>query len=192
MPAVISIAGPAGAGKSQVAKALVRLLGDDLAARVPMDWYLVPRSVPMEAWRREPLAWDHAAVRALLAAPVGETRLTPPFDFTTFQHSAATGERVAIPIRPVMVLDAMAPWPKADLTVLLAVPEAARRARIVARDARWGSHVADRWLQLEATWRQVETQAPRADLTLDGEAPIERTAAAIAAAARERGLVATP
>jgi uridine kinase len=180
--AVVSIAGPAGSGKSQLALAIVARLGERVAARVPMDWYLVPRGAPVATWLTQPLAWDDDAVRALLAAPVGETRFTPPFDFASFTRSEATGERKAIPIRPVMVLDAMAPWPGAGLSVLVEAPEAVRRRRIAERDARWGSRVLDRWGQLELTRRAIEARHHRHDLVLDGERPIAENAERIVAA----------
>jgi hypothetical protein len=151
-----------------------------------MDWYLVPRDEPMAAWLRRPLAWDVDAVRALLAAPIGETRLTPPFDFETFTRSEGTGQRKAIPIRPVMVLDAMAPWPGAGLSVWLDAPPPLRRRRIVARDARWGTRVIDRWQHLELTRRHIEARAHRFDLTLDGEAPLEESAARVVAMLERR------
>ncbi len=185
---IVSIAGGGGSGKSQVAKSVVALLGEDIAARVPMDWFLVPRAVPMAEWLTQPLAWDQDAVRALLAAPVGETRQTPPFDFETFARSEATGQRMTIPIRPVMVLDAMAPWPDADLSVLLDVPAAVRRERIADRDIRWRSRVLDRWeTQMEPTWRGIAAREHRFDLVLDGERPIAINAAAIVTSLREIG-----
>lgn len=183
--AVVSIAGGGGSGKSQMAKAVVALLGEDVATRVPMDWFLVPRTVPMAEWLTQPLAWDRDAVRALLAAPIGETRQTPPFDFETFERSEATGQRMEIPIRPVMVLDAMAPWPDAELSVLLDVPEAVRRERIADRDIRWGSRVQDRWgAQMEPTWREIAARPHRFDLVLDGGRPIDENAGRIVAALR--------
>lgn len=181
---IISIAGPAGAGKSQLALAVVARLGEDVAARVPMDWFIAPRELPMENWLHEPLTYDIDAVRALLSAPVGETRLTPPFDFETFTRSDASGQRKPIPIRPVMVLDAMAPWPEADLTVLIDVPTDLRRQRIVERDARWGTRVIDRWDHLELTRHHIEARGHRYDLTLDGERPLAASAARIVTAWR--------
>jgi uridine kinase len=191
---VVSIAGGSGAGKSQLAKALAELLGEKVATRVPTDWYLVPRATgtPVAEWLRQPLAWDHAAIARLLAAPVGETHLTPPFDFTTFRHADRTGERKVIPIRPVMVLDAMDPWPGADLSVLLAVPEAVRHRRVAERDIRWGSRVLERWEQMETTWRRIEERGHRFDVTLDGALPIAGNAARIAAALHARQLIAGP
>ena len=186
-PTVVSIAGGGGSGKSQLALAVVARLGEDAASRVPMDWYLVPRAVPMTEWLTQHLAWDHDAVRALLAAPIGETRLTPPFDFETFTRSETTGQRKTVPIRPVMVLDAMDPWPEADLSVLLAVPAEVRRERIAARDIRWGSRVLDRWeQQMEPTWHACAAREHRFDLVLDGERPISENAERVASALRDR------
>jgi len=186
---VVSIAGPAGTGKSQLALATVRLLGEDIAARLPMDWFIEPRAEPMEVWLQRPLTYDHAAVRALLAAPDGATRLTPPFDFTMFHRSEVSGERKTIPIRPVMVLDAMEPWPGADLTILVETPSEIRYQRIVERDTRWGTSVIDRWNHLELTRRHVESLGHRCDLTLNGELPIPGNAERIVDALRTSGMV---
>jgi uridine kinase len=184
---VVSIAGGAGSGKSQLALAVVRMLGEDVASRVPMDWYLVPRDAPMAEWLRRPLAWDHDAVRELLAAPGGETRLTPPFDCRTFQRSEATGERKAIPIRPVMLLDAMEPWPDADLSVLLDASDEVRWQRIAERDVRWRTRVIEKWDTLQMTWERAAVQPHRYDLVLDGTCPIEENASRVVAALRSRG-----
>lgn len=112
--AVVSIAGAPGTGKSKLALAIRQALGDDVAARVPMDWLIVPRDIPMDDWLQRPLAYDHDAVRAILDAPVGTQMHTPPFDFITFQRSAISGDINLVPIRPVMLLDGMEPWPDAD------------------------------------------------------------------------------
>lgn len=82
-----------------------------------MDYFITPRTVPMGDWLQQPLAYDHAAIRVLLQAGSHTTRLSPPFDFATFTRSTVSGKRKEIPIRPVMVLDAMEPWPDADLTL---------------------------------------------------------------------------
>lgn len=55
---VVSVAGAAGSGKSQLALAVVQVLGDEDAARVPMDYFIEPRIVPMELWMTQPLAYD--------------------------------------------------------------------------------------------------------------------------------------
>ncbi len=165
------------------------MVGEDVASRVPMDWYLVPRDTPMEKWLRRPLAWDHAAVRELLASPVGETRLSPPFDFQAFQRSEVTGERKAIPIRPVMLLDAMEPWPDGDLSVLLDVPDEVRRQRIAERDVRWRTRVIEKWDTLQMTWKQASAQPHRYDLVLDGTCPVEENARRVVGALRSRRLI---
>lgn len=181
---IVSIAGAAGTGKSQLALAVARLLDDEIAARVPMDYFIRPRTVPMGAWLTQPLAYDHDAVDAILGAPDGTVRLSPPFDFTTFTRSDISGERKTIPIRPVMVLDAMEPWPDADLSVLVETPQDVRHRRIAERDVRWGSQVIDRWGHLEICRRHIESLDHQYDLTLDGEAPIEENSARIVEAIR--------
>lgn len=190
MPRVIvSISGPAGTGKSQLALAVAGLLGEDIAARLPMDWFIEPRATPMADWLSRPIAYDHEAVREILTAPDGEIRSTPPFDFTTFRHSETSGDRRPVPIRPVMILDAMEPWPGADLSVLVETPVEVRYRRIEERDARWGTTVIDRWGHLELTRRHVASLDHRYDLVLDGEESILANADRVVDALRSRGLL---
>lgn len=185
---VVSVAGAAGSGKSQLALAVVQVLGDEDAARVPMDYFIEPRIVPMELWLTQPLAYNRKAVDAILRAPDGTVRLCPPFDFTALTRSDASGERKRIPIRPVMVLDAMEPWPDADLSVLVETPKPVRYRRIVERDIRWGSRVIDRWEHLELCRQHIQSLDHQYDLTLDGEQPLNDNAARIVEALHSRDL----
>lgn len=171
-PALVTIYGPAGAGKSELAKAVAARLGDGFACRVPTDHFFVPRqpAEPLERYLARPLAWDWALLRERLALPVGTEATTPDADFATFLRVAETGGR-PMPIRPVMIMDAMAPYPDADIVVRVEAPDAVRRARIVERDARWGTRVQERWSHLEATWRAVTAGPPH--LVLDGTRPLE-------------------
>lgn len=183
--AIVSIAGAAGSGKSQLALAVVSLLGDSVASRVPMDYFIVPRSVPMDEWLLQPLAYDRAAVETVLQLPEASVQMTPSFDFTTFTRSDASGERKTIPIRPVMILDAMTPWPDADLSVLVETPDAIRYQRILERDSRWRSKVIDRWCHLEICRQHIESLDHRYDVRLDGEMPVADNAQRIVEKVRD-------
>ena len=184
---VVTIYGPAGAGKSQVAKAVAAALGEEVAARVPTDYFLVPRSegMALAEYHGRSLGWDWALLAARLALPLGTATSTPDVDFEAFVRRAPTGG-LAFTVRPVMIVDAMAPFPGANLRVLLEAPDDVRRARIVDRDRRWGTTVSDRWEHLQATWAAArDGVAP--DLVLDATRPIADTAARIAEVVRRRG-----
>lgn len=180
---VMSVVGPSCVGKSQLAKAVVEVLGPEVAARVPTDYFFVPRetNVPMAAFDREALRYDWALVRQLLDEPIGTATSTPDVDFERFTRRGDTGG-IPITVRPVMILDAMAPFPDADLWVRVEVPDAVRRKRLAARDTRWGTDVASRWKHLEATWADAMSllEGREPDVVLDGEHPLVENAQRLA------------
>jgi uridine kinase len=165
---VVSICGPTGSGKSQIAKALVERLGPDRCVRIPTDYFLLPSDPSMA----QPFRWDWPMLKRVLALPDGTELTTPSFDFERTRRLAETGGW-PFTLRSMALIDAMEPYPRSDLTVLIAVPEAVRRARIVARDEVWGSRVRDRWERLEATWRSVAASRPAFDIELDGTEPLD-------------------
>ena len=186
MQLIVSIIGPSGAGKSQLAKLTAALLGDDVASRVPADYFLVPRPVDMSMsdFLQQPLAWDWSLLDSLLALPLGTAASTPDFDFSTFTRLTENGG-LTVAVSPVMLIDAMAPYPRADLRVRRDASVATRRQRLAERDVRWGTTVLDRWETLELAMRTAtETQTPLPDLWLDGERPLAENAARLAAVIR--------
>lgn len=185
-PLVVSICGPSGAGKSQAAKIVARALGEEHASRVPTDMFLVPRRAreSLEAYFSRPMRWDWALLAARLALPFGTATTTPDVDFTAFQRRSDEGGYGFV-VRPVMLVDAMGPYPQSDVVVLLEVPREERERRIVERDGRWGTRVADRLLHLDVTWRDA-SMGLRPDMVLDGTMPPDRLAADLATAIRRR------
>ena len=181
---LVTIFGAAGAGKSVLAKAVADTLGNEVAARVPVDYFFLPCGAgePLERYLARPLEWDWELLGERLALPPGAETTTPDADFGTFTRLSDTGGR-PMPIRPVMILDAMAPFPNADLLVRLDVPDAVRRQRIVERDVRWGTRVQDRWDHLEATWRAVRPGTPH--LVIDGTRSLDDNVATLVGMIRE-------
>lgn len=171
-PFVVSLCGPSNAGKSQLAKAAAAQLGPEIASRVPVDYFFVPRpeTVSLEVYFSHPLRWDWGLLRERLALPVGTETSTPDVDFVAFKRRADKGG-LPLTIRPVMICDAMGPYPQSDLVVLLEVPDEVRRSRVEERDRRWGTVVADRWQHLEDTWRATSKELIP-DLVLDGTVPL--------------------
>ena len=175
-PFVVSICAPSSAGKSQLAKALVQVLGEEIAARVPVDYFFVPRPEGMSIGQflATPLQWDWPLLAARLALPTGTFTSTPNADFEAFRRRGDDGG-LSFTIRPVMICDAMAPYPESDLVVMLEVPDDVRRTRLADRDRRWGTGVAGRWQHLEVTWHYAP-KGLHPDLVLDGTAPLATTA----------------
>lgn len=180
-PLIVSIVGPSGAGKSQLARLTQTVLGDDIASRIPTDYFFVsrPPRMPLADFLQQPLRYDWALLRSCLRRPTGTPVETPDADFTGFIRISDVGGR-PFTIRPVMITDAMAGCPDADLVVVLDVPAQVRRDRIAARDIRWGSHVLANWEHLETTWKAGRAELPAPDLTLDGTRSLPRNAHALA------------
>jgi uridine kinase len=178
-PFVLSICGPAGSGKSQLAKALVDVLGAETASRVPTDYFALPAAVPLSAYFLQPVRYDWPLLTRWLNAPLGTEATTPDFDFESFQRRSKTGGR-RFTIRPVIVVDAMEPYPYSQAIVLVTVPGEIRQQRITIRDEVWQSRVHERWSHLETTWEQVRLVMPAPDVELDGTVPVTTNARWIA------------
>ncbi len=85
-----------------------------------------------------------------------------------------------------MLLDAMVPFPHANLFVRIEVLDDVRLHRIHERDIRWGSDVAQRTGHLDATWKSAQSETIVPDLVIDGMMTITENAARLAAFIRER------
>lgn len=180
-PLTITIYAPSGAGKSQLAKHTAAMLGEDIANRVAVDNFLAPRPEAMsrEAFDRLPLRYDWDLLAARLSLPVGTRSSAPDVDFETFFRRANTGGPT-FTVRPVMLLDAMEPYPHADARVMLVVDKAVRLDRIAERDVRWGTNVRERTGHLNATWERVSSLGISPDLVLDGSLPLAENASRLA------------
>jgi hypothetical protein len=192
---IVCVIGPSAAGKSTLAKWLEER-HPQLFARVPADYFFVPRrDQPLEDYLAVPLAYDWDAVDRALARS-GPERSTPDCDFERFVRRSDDG---GLPINdaPVHVLDGMRAHPRCDLVVLLELDRTEQRRRLVERDTRWGSRVADREPHLDATFAAGCAELPRKpDLRLSATAPIEANASrvidAIYADGRRPGARAVP
>lgn len=164
---IVSLTGPSGNGKSSLAVRLVADLGPAFADRVPTDWYLLSGERGQSG--ATGYGWDWERLAADLRGPCGQEVRTPAFDFTAMRRSESGSVKVFV-LRPIMIVDAMRPFPGADLTIWLDVPAGARRERLAQRDQRWGTTVLDRWHLLEAS-HAMGAPAP-ADIVLDGRLPL--------------------
>lgn len=106
-------------------------------------------------------------------------------DVTGFERAADDCD-LAVTIRPIMNLDAIAAYPDADLLGLLVIDDGEHPRRIAARDSRWGTDVSTRWDHLQLTWEAAwgETRPP--DVAIDASRPIDESAAVLATTIRER------
>jgi uridine kinase len=180
MRAIVSICGPSGSGKSSVAKALVCELGAQFCVRIPGDLFLTPAQGTLDEYWRQPLRYDWVMLARVLTAPDGAVVGLPDFDFERFVRRSDSGGREVM-LRRIRVVDALLPYPRADMTVRLFAPAECRRARIIARDAVWGSHVMKRWDALERAGATRNYSARPIDLELSGLREAHDSAALIAA-----------
>lgn len=184
---IVSIVGPSASGKSQLARRTAAVLGDGIASRIPTDYFFIPRPAgqSLPVFLRQPLRYDWTLLAHLLGLPIGSVVSTPDADFTGFRRIADSGGR-PFTIWPVMIVDAMAAFPAADLLVRLDVPDDVRRARLRERDVRWGSDVSANWTHLEITWRMARDAMRLPDIALDGERPFKVNIMALAGEIRAR------
>ncbi|MGH2558388.1 MAG: hypothetical protein ACRDJH_04920 [Thermomicrobiales bacterium] len=182
---VVSICGASGSGKSRLAQAIVEKLGDDVAVRVPTDYYLMPATEPLGSYFAKPLRYDWPLLARAIALPEGVLTSTPDFDFETFQRRGDTGGRPFVP-RRVVLTDAIYPYPGAGATILLMVPDAARRARIADRDTVWGTNVVARWEHLELSHSRLKSLNVGYHLELSGDDDLGQTGAFVAMWLRDR------
>jgi len=183
---VVSLCGPSGSGKSRLAQALAERLGTATSVRVPADYYLVPANEAREAYLRQPLQYDWALLGAVLATPDGHAITTPNFDFERFQRRTDAGGKTFM-MRRVAILDAMYPYPWADLRVLIAAPSHLRQARVAARDTVWGTRVAQRWAHLELARAHLDGLAVPYDAVLPGTDDPAHNAEVVVALLRGHG-----
>lgn len=164
---IVSICGPAGSGKSVLSKLLVDRLGSDTAVRIPGDRYLMLAEEPLDLYLRRPIRYDWRLLNRALDVPDGTVVLTPSVDFQQFVRREQPDRRPFI-TRPVLVVDAIEPYPAATIRVYIDAPSEIRRARLIARDAVRGSRSADQWEQLELTRSHLERCHIEYDVVLSG------------------------
>lgn len=185
-PWLLSLCGPSCSGKSQLAKAVVRVLGDDVCDRIPADYFFVPRGQDesLERFLDRPMRWDWVLMDRRLSLPIGTVTSTPNVDFAEFVRFAEEGG-LAFAIRSVMIVDAMALHPGADAVVRIDVPAEERARRLVERDQRWGTRVADRAAHLErSAFAAIRVES--SDLVIDGTRPLAENARLLAGWIREQ------
>jgi uridine kinase len=170
---LISICGGSGSGKSTLAKELAARLGEERASRVSTDFFLQSNPYPtLDEFFRHPLVYDWTLLAKRLQGAHGLARSTPQYDFIQFRRSAAEGGR-PFTLRPIMILDAMLPYPAADFAFLIDTPDDVRRARIIARDQAWGTRVIDFWPQHQLTLAQLRQNNCQFTARLSGLDSIE-------------------
>lgn len=192
---VIGIAGASGSGKTSLARALVRALGEARSTPLSHDDYYRPLTPTQRAAVDrhdfdEPAALDNALLAAHLAAlKRGQEVAVPVYAFDVHDR---VGSR-AVVARDVIVVDGIlllaVPELRAalDVAVFVHTPLEVCLARRLARDvaergrtpegvqAQWAATVAPAWE------RHVAPSRVHADVVVDGTAPLDGAVEALVA-----------
>lgn len=169
---ILSICGGSGSGKSILAKHLVERLGAEFTVRIPTDYYLKPNPYPSLAkFMQHPLQYDWELLQAVLDEADGTSITTPIYDFTRFQRLAETGGRPFV-LRPIIIMDAMVPYPSADLSFLVQCPMEERQRRIIERDRHWHTQVIKYWDLHQTTLAAMLCERQQFDLMINGMASL--------------------
>lgn len=164
---IISICGPAGAGKSTLAKKLAEAIGYDMACRVPADYYLKSyNGEPYEEYMNTPFKFDWELMKKTLSVPLGSRCETPDFDFHKLVRKSKTGG-IQFTLRRYVILDSM-PCPFADHLIMLDAPEDLRISRIKERDKRDKTNSYRNWQKMEITAKELDDKKYKYSLILSG------------------------
>lgn len=182
---VLGIVGPPGVGKSTLAQALVREIGER-AAYLPMDGFHLPQARLRALGTRDrmgaPETFDAGAyatlVEAVVASP-GRSLTAPGFD-RTVEEPVLDGVRIGAAARLVVtegnyLLLPGDDWERARARMAavwqLRLAEEVRRERLLARHIAFGKSPAQalEWMTRvdEPNARLVQSYAARADLIID-------------------------
>lgn len=182
---VLGIVGPPGVGKSTLAQALVREIGER-AAYLPMDGFHLPQARLRALGTRDrmgaPETFDAGAfatlVEAVVASP-GMSLTAPGFD-RTVEEPVLDGVRIGAAARLVVtegnyLLLPGDDWERARARMAavwqLRLAEEVRRERLLARHIAFGKSPAQalEWMTRvdEPNARLVQSYAARADLIID-------------------------
>ena len=96
------------------------------------------------------------------------------------QRDDGTSRGLPITDAPTLALDGMRPHPRCDLLILLDLDTTTQRERLIARDRRWNTSVAERTEHLASTFAAGMAELPRdPDLVVPATDPIDRNVDAI-------------
>lgn len=165
---IISICGPSGSGKSILTKELVKLLGRDMAVRVPADYFLKSSTYESyEEFMDTPFQYDWKLIDELFSHRLGTEVQSPDYDFTKFKRMSKTGG-VSFAIKRYLIFDGIIPYPNSDYVFLLHSDMETRKVRLKERDKRWNTNVIGNWKKLELTYDAMQRSKKHIHLKLDG------------------------
>lgn len=162
---LVCVDGPAGSGKSTLAAALTAQLGTGCAVVHLDDLY--------EGWAGLAGVWDRVEAQVLEPLAAGRPARYRRYDWL----DGAFAEWVEMPVPEVLVLEGCGSAPRAVdgravLTLFVEAPDDVRLARGLARDGEAQREHWTAWMREEAAEFAREDTRARADVVVDGTAPI--------------------
>jgi uridine kinase len=165
---IISICGAAGAGKSTLAKKLVKAIGENMATRIPGDYYLKSyNGEPFEEFMKTPFKYDWELVKKVIDTPIGLQAETPDFDFNKLIRVDKKGGK-PFTVRRYMIIDTMLPYPKSNYIIKITAPEDLRLKKVKERDKAQKLNSARNWEKMEKTAEELDKLKYKFDLIVSG------------------------
>lgn len=185
---IISICGPAGAGKTALAKKLVDTIGRDLACRVPADYFLKSYSDEnFEEFISTPFKYDWNLLTKILQSRMGTECETPDFDFNKMRRSDKTGG-ITFFMRRYIVLDSMLPFLDSNYIIKLDASSETRLKRIKERDKAQSANSFLNWKKMEVTAGELDSGKYKFNLLLTGEEDADVNVAKLVEFLQQKGL----
>lgn len=171
---IISISGNSGSGKSTIAKTLAEKLGENSATRIAGDYYLASnRFNSVNELLQNPIEYDWEFLEKVFENPISTKLTLPQYNFDKFVRITENGGKEFI-LNKIVIVDAMMPYLKADLTIFVEIDEDERYKRVFNRDQARGSNVMKYWNHHKISMNYLENQNINFDLVLNANESIEK------------------
>ena len=174
---VVSVFGDSGSGKTSLTRALTQKMGEELLCVINADYYLEDRgrkTLPK-------LSCDFGLLALHISQPIGTLCHYPEYDFVAFKRISLHGP-LTFSLRPIIIVEQMHPYPKADLYIHLDIPMQAAVERVLQRDPpewEWRKLLAEKWREIPSV-RDLDAVKKLTDkLVLDARLPIEENVASL-------------
>lgn len=169
---VISIFGDSGVGKTALTKGLAEAMGEDRVCVIHADYYLQDKGEKSLA----DLSCDFALLESHLSQPIGTLCHYPEYDFVAFRRINLKSAWNKFWLRPLIIVEQMYPYAKADLFIHLDMPWEQAVERVLRRDPphwAWRKLLAEKWKEMASVRDSDAVKRLSHRLILDANLPIK-------------------